>query len=221
VLASITVNWSIRIQQPTNGGIRMLNDDNKSDDNGLTHVAWAFRQARKRRTIFIVPLAVGQGRIEADGTPVIFQDRDPKGGCGDWHMKVVLLPRGVEPITKKAPKSKEAVEDELELTHTAWAFQQRRRGRTTFVVPLDVGQGRIDPEGIPVIYLDREPKGGWGDWIAKIVLLLRGVDPMTKTPPERVDEDETDEDDDERGERPDRRRMNDNASRITARCEKK
>ena len=138
----------------------MLDNNNKSNDKELTQIAWAFRQARKRRTVFIVPLAVGQGRIEHDSTPVIFQDREPKGGSGDWSAKIVLLPRGVEPITKKAPKSKDTNEDETELTHTAWAFQQRRKGRTTFVVPLEVGQGRIDSEGTPIVYQDREPKGG-------------------------------------------------------------
>ena len=196
----------------------MLNNNNKSNDQELTHTAWAFRQARKRRTVFIVPLAVGQGRIEADGTPVIFQDREPKGGSGDWNAKIVLLPRGVEPITKKPPKSKDADEDETELTHIAWAFQQRRKGRTTFVVPLEVGQGRIDSECTPVVYQDREPKGGYGDWLAKIVLLPRGTDPLTKTPPERTDDDETNEDGDEGGDHPDRGRMIDDAFRSAARC---
>ena len=137
--------------------------------------------------------------MEPDGTPVIYQDREPKGGSGDWNAKIVLLPRGVEPITKKAPKSKDTNEDETELTHTAWAFQQRQKGRTTFVVPLEVGQGCIDSEGTPIVYQDREPKGGYGDWLANIVLLPRGMDPLTKTPPERTDDDKTNEDGERRG----------------------
>jgi hypothetical protein len=72
-----------------------------------------------------------------------------------------------------------------ETTHVAWALQRRRKGRTIYTVPLKIGTGRIDPDGTPRLFQDREPKGGYGGYIAEIVLLPRGVIPRTKTAPRR------------------------------------
>ena len=105
-------------------------------------------------------------------------------------------------------------------SHVAWAMQRRRKGRATFTVALEVGTGRIDPDGTPRVFLDREPKGGYGDWIAKIVLLPLHMDPTTKTPPEETDQTENEGDEDEARDRPDRDRILDDASRFAARCAK-
>jgi hypothetical protein len=66
-------------------------------------------------------------------------------------------------------------------THIAWAFQRRRQRHTVYIVPLEVGDGRIDPDGTPRLFLDREPKAGYGDYRAEIILLPRGVKPTTET----------------------------------------
>jgi hypothetical protein len=79
------------------------------------------------------------------------------------------------------------------LTHVVWALQHRRVRRTVFTVPLEIGAGRIDPDGTPRLFLDREPKGGYGGYYAEIILLPRGVKPGAKTAPERPGQ--ADEDD--------------------------
>jgi hypothetical protein len=76
-------------------------------------------------------------------------------------------------------------DDEEEIgktTRVAWALQRRRKGRTTYIIPLEVGTGRIDPDGNARLFLDREPKGGYGGYIAEIVLVPRGVKPSAKVP---------------------------------------
>jgi hypothetical protein len=78
--------------------------------------------------------------------------------------------------------------EEETMTLVAWALQRRRKGRTTYTIPLEIGTGRIDPDGTPRLFLDREPKGGYGGYIAEIILLPRGVKPGTKTGPQRPDE---------------------------------
>jgi hypothetical protein len=78
--------------------------------------------------------------------------------------------------------------DDEEPTHVAWAYQKRRRFKTIQIKPLIVGDGRIEPDGTPVIILDREPKGGYGSYDAEIRLLPRGVDPRVKTSPERPEQ---------------------------------
>jgi hypothetical protein len=75
--------------------------------------------------------------------------------------------------------------DEHTPTHVAWALQRRRKGRATFVVPLEIGTGRTDPDGTPRLFLDREPKGGYGGYFAEIILLPRGEEPGTKIMPQR------------------------------------
>lgn len=70
-------------------------------------------------------------------------------------------------------------------TLIAWALQRRRRRSTGYIVPLEIGTGRIDPDGTPRLFLDREPKAGYGDYYAEVILLPRGVKPGTKTEPER------------------------------------
>jgi hypothetical protein len=80
------------------------------------------------------------------------------------------------------------------MTHVAWAFQKRRYRRTVFTVPLEIGRGRIDPDGTPHLRLDRAPQGGYGDYDAVIKLLPRGVDPRTKVEPQRPGESDTEED---------------------------
>jgi hypothetical protein len=75
-----------------------------------------------------------------------------------------------------------------ERTHIAWAFQYRRRFKVTQIVPLEIGEGRIEPDGTPVMFLDREPKGGYGRYDAEIRLLPRGVDPRVKTLPTRPEQ---------------------------------
>jgi hypothetical protein len=65
-------------------------------------------------------------------------------------------------------------------TRVAWALQRRRKGRTIFIFPLEVGSSSTDPDGTVRIVLDREPKGGYGDFDAEIVLLPKGVKPSAK-----------------------------------------
>jgi hypothetical protein len=43
----------------------------------------------------------------------------------------------------------------------------------------------FDPVWQPRLFLDREPKGGYGGYFAEIILLPRGVKPATKTAPQR------------------------------------
>ena len=81
----------------------MAGEDDDSE-NTLTHVAWALQHRRARRTVFTVPLEIGGGRIDPDGTPRLFLDREPKGGYGGYFAEIVLLPRGVKPITRTAPQ---------------------------------------------------------------------------------------------------------------------
>jgi hypothetical protein len=80
-------------------------------------------------------------------------------------------------------------------THIAWALQRRRKGRATFIVPLEIGTGRHYPDGTTRLFLDREPKGGYGSYFAEIILLPRGVKPGTEIKPQRPGE-PTDEDGD-------------------------
>jgi hypothetical protein len=79
------------------------------------------------------------------------------------------------------------------MTHIAWALQKRRRGRVVFTVPLEIGFGRIEPDGTPHLFLDREPKAGYGGYYAEIKLLPRGGDPHTKIGPERPGETDPEE----------------------------
>jgi hypothetical protein len=88
----------------------------------------------------------------------------------------------------------ENAESETTTTHVAWALQRRRKGRTVYTLPLEIGSGRIDPDGTPRLYLDREPKGGYGGYYAEIILLPRGVKPGTKTAPQRPGSADDDED---------------------------
>ena len=74
------------------------------------------------------------------------------------------------------------------MTHIVWALQHRRKGRATFIVPIKIGYGRIDPDGHPHLFLECEPKGGYGSYIPEIKFLPRGVKPGTKTEPERPGE---------------------------------
>lgn len=78
--------------------------DDDSEDETMTHVAWALQHRRVRRTVFTVPLEIGAGRIDPDGTPHLFLDREPKGGYGGYYAEIILLPRGVKPATKTAPQ---------------------------------------------------------------------------------------------------------------------
>jgi hypothetical protein len=80
---------------------------------------------------------------------------------------------------------------EIPRTHTAWAIQQQRVRRVAFMRALEVGQGRIDAEGVH-IFLDRMPLGGFSGYIK---LLPNGVKPATAAIPQRpgeADEDEVD-----------------------------
>jgi hypothetical protein len=89
-------------------------------------------------------------------------------------------------------------DSETTQTHVAWALQHRRARRTVFTVALEIGSGRIDPDGTPHLFLDREPKGGYGGYYAEIILLPRGVKPATKKPaPQRPGSAESDETDGE------------------------
>jgi hypothetical protein len=81
-----------------------------------------------------------------------------------------------------------------ELTHIAWAYQRRRKFKVTQIVPLEIGLGRIEPDGTPIMILDREPKGGYGSYDAEIRLLPRGVDPRVKTSPTRPEQSAKDSD---------------------------
>jgi hypothetical protein len=83
------------------------------------------------------------------------------------------------------------------MTHVAWAMQRRRKGRTTFTVPLETGVGRIDPDGTPRMFLDREPKAGYGSYDCEVILLPRGVTPETKAEPVRPGQADGDGADDE------------------------
>jgi hypothetical protein len=89
--------------------------------------------------------------------------------------------------TKKEPNT------ENTMTHTAWALQKRRvpgprRTMTIYTVPLEIGSARYDPDGTPHLFLDREPKGGYGNLVAEIILLPRGVNPKaTATPDDEGD----------------------------------
>ena len=65
-------------------------------------------------------------------------------------------------------------------THVAWALQRRRQRRTVYTIPLRVGTGRIDADGNARLFIDREPKGGYGGYIAEILLVPRGVKPSAK-----------------------------------------
>jgi hypothetical protein len=78
--------------------------------------------------------------------------------------------------------------------YVAWALQRRRKGRATFIWPLDIGTGRIDPDGTPRLFLDRNPLAGYGGYFAEIILLPRGVKPGTKIAPHRPGTDDTDGD---------------------------
>jgi hypothetical protein len=77
-------------------------------------------------------------------------------------------------------------------THIAWAMQRRRKGRATFIVGLEIGTGRHDPDGTTRLFLDREPKAGYGSYFAEVILLPRGVKPGPQIAPQRPggDEDE-------------------------------
>jgi hypothetical protein len=83
---------------------------------------------------------------------------------------------------------------EKPMTHVAWAMQRRRKGRVTYTVPIETGVGRIDPDGTPHVFLDREPKAGYGAYDCEVILLPRGVVPRTKTEPVRPGQAEGDED---------------------------
>jgi hypothetical protein len=78
--------------------------DDDSEEEGLTHIAWALQHRRQRRTVYTVPLEIGTGRIDPDGTPRLFLDREPKGGYGGYYAEIILLPRGVKPARKSAPQ---------------------------------------------------------------------------------------------------------------------
>lgn len=76
--------------------------------------------------------------------------------------------------------------DNDKMTHVAWAMQRRRKGRgPAYTVGLPTGVGRIDPDGTPRMFLDREPKAGYGSYDCEIVLLPRGVKPKKKVEPQR------------------------------------
>lgn len=85
----------------------MLHNNNSNKDNDdpkRTHVAWAFQKRRRiPRGEYIHHLEVGEGWIEPDGTPVIVQDREPKGGYGSYDAVIKLLPRGVDPRVNTSP----------------------------------------------------------------------------------------------------------------------
>jgi hypothetical protein len=89
-----------------------------------------------------------------------------------------------------------ADDDRETLTHVAWALQRRRKGRTTYTVPLDIGKGRMDSDGTPRLFLDRAPAGGYGSHDHEIILLPRGVIPGTKSEPVRPGEADGDEPED-------------------------
>jgi hypothetical protein len=75
------------------------------------------------------------------------------------------------------------------MTHIAWALQHRRVKRTIWTIPLEVGVGRIEPDGTPHVFLDREPKSGYGGYLAEIILLPRGVAPDARQSDEDVNGD--------------------------------
>ena len=78
---------------------------------------------------------------------------------------------------KKNNKATSGGDTSKSMTHIAWALQYRRVKRTTYTVPLEIGVGRIEPDGTPHLFLDREPKAGYGGFFAEIKLLPRGVTP--------------------------------------------
>jgi hypothetical protein len=87
--------------------------ENEESETTTNLVAWALQHRRARRTVFTVALEIGSGRIDPDGTPRLFLDREPKGGYGGYYAEIVLLPRGVKPATKKpAPRRPGDVEDD-------------------------------------------------------------------------------------------------------------
>jgi hypothetical protein len=73
--------------------------------------------------------------------------------------------------------------------HRAWAYQHRRQRKTVYTIPLEIGEGRINVEdNTAILYLDREPKGGYGGYIAEIHLLPEDVDPRVRMTPQRPGE---------------------------------
>jgi hypothetical protein len=95
----------------------MNNDKPAADDitETMTHIAWALQHRRVRRTIYVVPLEIGYGRIEPDGTPHLFLDREPKSGYGGSFAQIKLLPRGVNPqMTTTAPRPGDDQDDATE-----------------------------------------------------------------------------------------------------------
>ncbi|MBV9152699.1 MAG: hypothetical protein JO204_13075 [Alphaproteobacteria bacterium] len=76
--------------------------------------------------------------------------------------------------------------EEKPRTHTAWAIQQQRARRFAYMRALEIGQGRIDAEGVH-IFLDRMPLGGFSGYIK---LLPNGVKPAMAAIPQRPGSDE-------------------------------
>jgi hypothetical protein len=72
-------------------------------------------------------------------------------------------------------------------THRAWAIQQQHaRGGKTFTRSLVIGAGRIEGNRA-FIFLDREPRGGFGGFVQ---LLPKGERPGPSPPPDEGDDDE-------------------------------
>lgn len=78
-------------------------------------------------------------------------------------------------------------------THTAWAIQQQRVRRIAFTRALEIGQGRIDADGVH-LFLDRLPLGGFSGYVK---LLPNGVKPSTAAIPQRPGDEGDDENSDE------------------------
>jgi hypothetical protein len=77
--------------------------------------------------------------------------------------------------------------------HTAWAIQQQRVKRLSFVRTLEIGEGRIDAEGAH-LFLDRLPLGGFSGYVK---LLPKGVKPSAPAPtPSRPDDADDDDEQD-------------------------
>jgi len=81
--------------------------------------------------------------------------------------------------------------EEKPRTHTAWAIQQQRARRFAYMRALEIGQGRIDAEGVH-IFLDRMPLGGFSGYIK---LLPNGVKPAISAIPQRPGSDEDEAED--------------------------